>query len=189
MFAVVARTATPTEAPYDEPAAPADPVRITDADGPAAMPNGHRAINAFVNEHGIPYVRDTMSVYVETAASRFDPSNSGMPARMNMFRYGPYYYETRSMGQDFGASRVVDESTEPYDLIAENKSFGGLNISACKDTANSTLKAPLKSSEGSYISFNKAMTLPISATKGPGSNTSLFGSGLFLLNFVKKRSA
>ena len=27
---------------------------------------------------------------------------------------------------------------------------------------------------------------PISATKGPGSNTLLFGSGLFLLNFVKK---
>ena len=122
--------------------------------------SGNRAINAFVNEYGIPYVRNTMSAYVETAANRYYSGNSSVPARMNMFRYGAYYYETRLMGQDFGASRVVDESTEPYDLIAENKNFGGLNITVRKDSSNNTLKAILTSSEGSYITFNKAMKLP-----------------------------
>jgi len=122
--------------------------------------SGSRAINAFANEYGIPYVRNTMSAYVETAANRYYSSNSSMPARMNMFRYGAYYYETRLMGQDFGASRVVDESAEPYDLIAENKNFGGLNITVRKDTSNNTLKAILTSSEGSYITFNKGMKLP-----------------------------
>jgi len=122
--------------------------------------SGSRAINAFVNEYGIPYVRNTMSAYVETAENRYYSSNSSMPARMNMFRYGAYYYETRLMGQDFGASRVVDESAEPYDLIAENKNFGGLNITVRKDTSNNTLKAILTSSEGSYITFNKGMKLP-----------------------------
>ncbi|MBO5512660.1 MAG: hypothetical protein J6J01_10155 [Oscillospiraceae bacterium] len=122
--------------------------------------SGNRAINAFVNEHGIPYLRNTMSAYVETAANRYYSGNSSVPARMNMFRYGAYYYETRLMGQDFGASRVVDESTEPYDLIAENKNFGGLNITVRKDSSNNTLKAILTSSEGSYITFNKAMKLP-----------------------------
>ena len=122
--------------------------------------SGSRAMNALVNEHGIPYLRNTMSAYVETAANRYYSSNSSMPARMNMFRYGAYYYETRLMGQDFGASRVVDESVTPVDVIADTRSFGGLNITVRKDRENNTLQATLTSSEGSYITFNRAFKLP-----------------------------
>ena len=122
--------------------------------------SGSRAINAFVNEYGIPYLRNTMSAYVETAANRYYSSNSSVPARMNMFRYGAYYYETRLMGQDFGASRVVDESVTPVDVIADTRSFGGLNITVRKDRENNTLQATLTSSEGSYITFNRAFKLP-----------------------------
>ena len=122
--------------------------------------SGSRSIDALVNAYGVPYLRDTMSAYVEAGGNRYYSSNSSMPARMNMYRYGAYYYETRIMGQDFGAARVVDESTEPYDLIAENRNFGGLNISVRKDESNNSLKAILNSSEGSYITFNRTMKLP-----------------------------
>ena len=122
--------------------------------------SGSRAMNALVNEYGISYLRNTMSAYVETAANRYYSSNSSMPARMNMFRYGAYYYETRLMGQDFGASRVVDESVTPVDVIADTRSFGGLNITVRKDRENNTLQATLTSSEGSYITFNRAFKLP-----------------------------
>ena len=122
--------------------------------------SGGRSINAFFNEYGVPYLRDTMSVYVETSDNRYYSSNSTIPARMNMFRYGAYYYETRLMGQDFGASRIVDESVEPFDVIAETRSFGGLNVKVSKDRENNMLQATLTSSEGSYITFNRTYDLP-----------------------------
>ena len=51
---------------------------------------GNRQISSMVNEYGIPYLRDTMSAYVETAKGRYYSKNSSNTAEMNIFRYGAY---------------------------------------------------------------------------------------------------
>ena len=78
---------------------------------------GNRQVSTFVNEYGVPYLRDTMSAYVEAGGKRHYSKDSTTSSSMNIFLYGAYHYETHIRGQNFGNSRLVDASEEPVDMI------------------------------------------------------------------------
>lgn len=81
---------------------------------------GNKLISSLVNENGVPYIRDTMDIYTVTSdGSIFYASDSSMNGRMNIFRYGTYYYETHILGTNFGQSYELDESVEPYDILSK----------------------------------------------------------------------
>ena len=100
---------------------------------------GNRQISSMVNEYGIPYLRDTMSAYVETANGRYYSKNSSNTAEMNIFRYGAYYYETHVHGENFMPSFVVDESVEPVDMLKGVKRVSGNSLTAQKDETGSLI--------------------------------------------------
>lgn len=122
--------------------------------------SGSRQVDSFVNQNGAAYLQNTMSAYVEKGGNRYYSKDSASSARMNMFRYGAYYYETRIMGQDFGASRVLDESCEPFDLIANTQRFGGYNVIAKKNAEDNSLSVKLTNSAGAYVTFETPFALP-----------------------------
>ena len=101
--------------------------------------SGNRQISSMVNEYGIPYLRDTMSAYVETANGRYYSKNSSNTAEMNIFRYGAYYYETHVHGENFMPSFAVDESVEPVDMLKGVKRVSGNSLTAQKDETGSLI--------------------------------------------------
>ena len=113
---------------------------------------GNRQISSMVNEYGIPYLRDTMSAYVETANGRYYSKNSLNTADMNIFRYGAYYYETHMHGENFMPSLVVDESVEPVDMLKGIKRVNGNDANAQKDETGSLIIS-VTSNRDPYITF------------------------------------
>ena len=114
---------------------------------------GNRQVSSMVNEYGIPYLRDTMSAYVETATNRFYSKDGTAGGSMNIFLYGVYHYETHIRGQNFGESHVVDESVAPVDLLAQSKSFGGHSATAKQDKTTGAVTITVKSPDDPYINF------------------------------------
>ena len=111
---------------------------------------GNRQVSSMVNEYGIPYLKDTMSAYVETANGRFYSKNSTDTGSMNIFLYGVYHYEAHIRGQNFGESRVVDESAEPVDILKRVNSGSGHSITAVKDRKTGVLTLNVESPEDPY---------------------------------------
>ena len=113
---------------------------------------GNRQVSSMVNEYGIPYLRDTMSAYVEAGENRLYSKDGTASGSMNIFLYGVYHYETHIRGQNFGDSRVLDESIEPVDLLAQAKSFGGHSATA-KKNKDGSLTINVSSPNDPYINF------------------------------------
>ena len=114
---------------------------------------GNRQISFMVNEYGIPYLRDTMSAYVETANGRFYSKDSVDVADMNIFRYGAYFYETHIHGESFIPSLEVDESAEPVDMLKGFKRMGGNDATAQRDDQTGSLIISVTSNKDPYITF------------------------------------
>ena len=114
---------------------------------------GNRQISSMVNEYGIPYLRDTMSAYVETANGRFYSKDSVDVADMNIFRYGAYFYETHIHGESFIPSLEVDESAEPVDMLKGFKRMGGNDATAQRDDQTGSLIISVTSNKDPYITF------------------------------------
>ncbi len=114
---------------------------------------GNRQVTSFVNAYGIPYLRDTMSAYVEAEGNRFYSKDSTDSGSMNIFLYGVYHYETHIRGQNFGNSRVVDDSAKPVDMLKEIKSFGGHNTKTKKDRDTGSLMITVESPDDPYVNF------------------------------------
>ena len=114
---------------------------------------GNRQVSTFVNEYGVPYLRDTMSAYVEAGGKRLYSKDSTDSGSMNIFLYGAYHYETHIRGQNFGDSRVIDESAEPVDMLKKVGGFSGHNATAVKDRKTGALTITVESPDDPYVNF------------------------------------
>ena len=114
---------------------------------------GNRQVSTFVNEYGVPYLRDTMSAYVEAGGKRLYSKDSTESGSMNIFLYGAYHYETHIRGQNFGDSRVIDESAEPVDMLKKVGGFSGHNATAVKDRKTGALTITVESPDDPYVNF------------------------------------
>ena len=114
---------------------------------------GNRQISSMVNEYGVPYLRNTMSAYVETANGRFYSKNSLNTADMNIFRYGAYYYETHMHGENFMPSVVLDESVPPVDMLDGIKRATGNNTTAKRDSETGSWLVSVKLKREAYINL------------------------------------
>lgn len=114
---------------------------------------GNRQVSTFVNEYGVPYLRDTMSAYVEAGGKRLYSKDSTDSGSMNIFLYGAYHYETHIRGQNFGDSRVVDETVEPVDMLKKVGGFSGHHATAVKDRKTGALTITVESPDDPYINF------------------------------------
>ena len=114
---------------------------------------GNRQVSTFVNEYGVPYLRDTMSAYVEAGGKRLYSKDSTESGSMNIFLYGAYHYETHIRGQNFGDSRVIDETVEPVDMLKKVGSFSGHNATAVKDRKTGQLTITVESPDDPYVNF------------------------------------
>ena len=114
---------------------------------------GNRQVSTFVNEYGVPYLRDTMSAYVEAGGKRLYSKDSTESGSMNIFLYGAYHYETHIRGQNFGDSRVVDETVEPVDILKKVGSFSGNHATAIKDRKTGALTITVESPDDPYVNF------------------------------------
>ena len=114
---------------------------------------GNRQVSTFVNEYGVPYLRDTMSAYVEAGGKRLYSKDSTTGGSMNIFLYGAYHYETHIRGQNFGDSRVVDESVEPLDLMTKITVGHCHNVNAVKNRKDKSLTITVESPDDPYVNF------------------------------------
>ena len=114
---------------------------------------GNYQVSSFVNEYGVPYLRDTMSAYVEVGGKRLYSKDSTDGGSMNIFLYGAYHYETHIRGQNFGNARVIDESAEPVDMLKRVNNFSGHNASAKKDRGTGILTITVESPDDPYVNF------------------------------------
>lgn len=75
------------------------------------------------NTRGETYIENTFDVFVDTAdGNRFYASDSMLGAKVNVYRYGYYYYENRIEGQVFASDITPDENyTYDIDLSAPYK--------------------------------------------------------------------
>lgn len=114
---------------------------------------GNRQVSTFVNEYGVPYIRDTMSAYVEAGGKRLYSKDSTASGSMNIFLYGAYHYETHIRGQNFGESRVIDETVEPVDLLSKITVGHCHSASAVKDRKTKSLTITVESPDDPYVNF------------------------------------
>ena len=115
---------------------------------------GNRQVSTFVNEYGVPYLRDTMSAYVEAGGKRLYSKDSTASGSMNIFLYGAYHYETHIRGQNFGDSRVIDETVEPVDVLSKISVGGVHHANAVKDRSTGTLTITVESPDDPYVNFS-----------------------------------
>lgn len=114
---------------------------------------GNRQVSTFVNEYGVPYLRDTMSAYVEAGGKRLYSKDSTASGSMNIFLYGAYHYETHIRGQNFGDSRVIDETVEPVDVLSKLVIGSSHHASAVNDKKNGVLTITVESPDDPYVNF------------------------------------
>lgn len=114
---------------------------------------GNRQVSSMVNEYGIPYLRDTMSAYVEAGGKRIYSKDSTASGGMNIFLYGAYHYETHIRGQNFGDARIVDESVEPVDMLKKVGNFSGHHASTQKDRKTGAITITVESPDDPYVNF------------------------------------
>lgn len=114
---------------------------------------GNRQVSTFVNEYGVPYIRDTMSAYVEAGGKRLYSKDSTASGSMNIFLYGAYHYETHIRGQNFGESRVIDETVEPVDMLKRVGGFSGHHATTVKDRKTGAITITVESPDDPYVNF------------------------------------
>ncbi len=120
----------------------------------------NKQISALVNEYGVPYLRDTMDIYAVTGdGSIFYGSESSVNGRVNIYRYGTYYYETHVLDTNFGASYVLDESVEGYDILSNVGNLSGNQLEDIKLEDNS-ISYTVTSSNDPYLNISTSLNIP-----------------------------
>ena len=81
------------------------------------------------NKQGNSYIENTMDVFVRmTDTDRIFASTSSNDAKVNVFRFGYYYYDARFEGQDFaGTVKIVAEEEIPLAWTYLNE-VGGVSV-------------------------------------------------------------
>ncbi len=78
----------------------------------ATTEEGNRQVRAMQNKSGAAYLTNTMDVYIRTADGRtLYASQSPAAGRLNIYRYGYYYYNTHILDQIFTDGTYVNETT------------------------------------------------------------------------------
>lgn len=125
--------------------------------------DGQRTVSELTNAYGVPYITNTMTAYAQMEdGTRYASSNSSSSGRVNIFRYGAYYYESHILDQNLGNSRVQDTESgaEPYDFLKETNSFKGSNTSARKDKTTQNLMVTIRDRSDPYVSFDRPYAIP-----------------------------
>ena len=124
------------------------------------LTGGHCQVAFLKNPNGVPYLTNTMSAYVElTDGTRHYSADSTKAGRMNIYRYGAYYYENHVLEQDFGASSVQDDSVEAFDLLKKCNRFSGNNLTCEKDRATGILTVNITEGSDPYLNFGYSLSL------------------------------
>lgn len=124
---------------------------------------GHRQVSGLYNAYGVPYILDTMTAFVElTDGKRFESKDSTVAGRVNIYRYGAYYYESHVLGQNFGDSVVANENVEVFDFKNSITSARGNNINYKKDKNTQNILLTIKETSDPYINFSSRMSLDTS---------------------------
>lgn len=119
----------------------------------------NKQISTLVNENGIPYLRNTMDIYaVMNEGSVFYGSESSVNGRVNIYRYGTYYYESHVLDTNFGQSYTVDESVKAYDLFSKIRKPSGHQIDNIESDENH-ISYTVTSSSDPYIHLTSALTV------------------------------
>ncbi len=122
----------------------------------------NKQISALVNENGIPYLRDTMDIYAEIKdGSIFYSSESSVSGRVNIYRYGTYYYETHVLDTNFGADYELDESVEKYDILSKIRKASGNQVKDILVDDNG-ISYIVSSSSDPYLNLSAALNIPTS---------------------------
>ena len=121
---------------------------------------GNRQVSSMVNKYGIPYLRNTMSAYVEANGGRYYSADSTESGRMNIFLYGAYHYETHIHGHNFGNASTIDESVEPIDMLTSIRNFTGHNASATFDEKTGSVTITVESTDDPFIKVGKTYSIP-----------------------------
>lgn len=120
---------------------------------------GNRQVSAMVNEYGVPYLKNTMSAYIESDGKRYFSVDSTENGTMNIFLYGVYHYETHIHGQNFGDARIVDESVEPIDMLTSIRNFTGHNASAVIDENTGEVIITVESPNDPFVKFGRTYSI------------------------------
>ncbi len=89
----------------------------------------NKQISSLVNENGVPYLRNTMDIYtVMDDGNVFYASGSSVNGRVNLYRYGTYYYETHVLDTNFGQNYEIDESVAACELFSKIRKPSGNQI-------------------------------------------------------------
>ena len=119
----------------------------------------NKMISSLVNENGIPYLRNTMDIYAVTSdGTVYYGSNSSANGRINIYRYGTYYYETHILDTNFGQNYVVDESVSTYDILSKINRPTGNQISDI-EVDDSGLSFIVSSNNDPYIHLSKSLNV------------------------------
>lgn len=113
----------------------------------------NKMISSLVNENGIPYLRNSMDIYAMTKdGSVYYGSDSSNSGRMNIYRYGTYYYETHILDTNFGQNYALDESAEAADLMKYMDNVTGNQVKNIQKR-NGVLSYTVKNSYDPYVNL------------------------------------
>ncbi len=123
---------------------------------------GNKLISSLVNENGIPYLRNSMDIYALTNdGAVYYGSDSSVNGRVNIYRYGTYYYETHVLDTNFGQSFEPDESVESYDILSKVKNLSGNQLEDIK-LDDGRISYTVSSSNDPYLNISTALSVPTS---------------------------
>ncbi len=82
---------------------------------------GQKQVSVLQNTAGAAYLRDTMDVYIRTSDGRtLYASDSPTAGRLNIYRYGYYYYNTHILDQIFSDGTYQAEATLDITKVPSN---------------------------------------------------------------------
>ncbi len=85
------------------------------------MESGKKHVNSLQNKNGAAYLENTMDIYIRTGDGRtIYASSSPAAGRLNIYRYGYYYYNTHILDQIFSDGAYLAETTLDIAKIPAN---------------------------------------------------------------------
>jgi len=109
------------------------------------------------NNSGIPYVQNTMDVYVTNANGTYKASNSFKSATANIYRYGHYYYDIHAYGQNFIKDGTSSTPTGTGN-VGLNKFSKGNQVTINTNTS-SELNCTITNTSDPYVYMNTSTSM------------------------------
>ena len=107
-------------------------------------------VSSLTTPSGNTYIQDTMDIFLKMKnGNTFYASQSAADAKLNIYRYGYYYYENRIEGQNFISSQYVSK-----ELIIDHTAYTSKNcLKALKVNEEGNLTFKTSSTSDPWISF------------------------------------